>query len=285
MKKNIRRLGIIIASPFILFVLICVLVYLPPIQNFLVRTATRYASEATGMQISIGRISLGFPLDLVVHRTLVVNQGDTIADAGRLTAKVQLLPLLKKQIELDGLELADARVNTAGLIGGMKLEGEIGNLFVSSHGVDLSPETAIVNQLTLKDAHLSMCLADTTAQDTTASAPVYWKFQLQKIDFENVSFALQMPLDTLSMAVSVNRLALREGDVDLHRMAYSARTFLVEEGRFGFDTGSHPPLEEGLDPLHIAITDLNIGMDSLFYAGNDIRALKRFNGLGCYGCQ
>ena len=275
MKKNIRRLGIIIASPFILFVLICVLVYLPPIQNFLVRTATRYASEATGMQISIGRISLGFPLDLVVHRTLVVNQGDTIADAGRLTAKVHLLPLLKKQIELDGLELADARVNTAGLIGGMKLEGEIGNLFVSSHGVDLSPETAIVNQLTLKDAHLSMCLADTMAQDTTASAPVYWKFQLQKIDFENVSFALQMPLDTLSMTVSVNRLALREGDVDLHRMAYSARTFLVEEGRFGFDSGSHPPLEEGLDPLHIAITDLNIGMDSLFYAGNDIRALIR----------
>ncbi len=275
MKKNIRRLGIIIASPFILFVLVCVLVYLPPIQNFLVRTATRYASEVTGMQISIGRISLGFPLDLVVHHALVVNQGDTIADAGRLTAKVQLFPLFKKQIELDGLELAEARVNTAGLIGGMQLEGEIGNLFISSHGVDLSPETAIVNQLTLKDTHLSMCLADTTVQDTTASEPVYWKFQLQKIDFEDVSFALQMPLDTLSMAVSVNRLALRGGDVDLHRMAYSARTFALEEGKFGFDSGSLPPSEEGIDPSHIAITDFNLSMDSLYYAGNDIRAFIR----------
>ena len=275
MKKNIRRLGIIVASPFILFVLICVLVYLPPIQNFLVRTATRYASEATGMQISIGRISLGFPLDLVVHRALVVNQGDTIADAGRLTAKVQLLPLLKKQVELDGLELSDTRFHTADLISGMRLEGEIGSVFVSSHGVDLSPETAVVNQLTLKDTRLSMCLADTAAQDTAASAPVYWKFQLQKIDFENVSFALQMPLDTLSMAVSLHRLALREGNADLHRMAYSARSFALEEGRFSFDTGSLPPAEVGLDPSHIAVTGLNIGMDSLYYAGNDIRAFIR----------
>lgn len=97
MKKNIRRLGIIIASPLILFVVLCVLVYLPPIQNFLVNTATRYASEATGMQISIGRISLSFPLDLVVHRTLVINTGDTILYADRLTAQVQLLPLFKKR--------------------------------------------------------------------------------------------------------------------------------------------------------------------------------------------
>lgn len=275
MKKNIRRLGIVVASPFIFFILLCVLVYLPPIQNFLVRTATRYASEATGMQISIGRISLAFPLDLVVHQTLVINQGDTIADAGKLTAKVQLLPLLKKQVELDGLELSDTRFHTADLISGMKLEGEIGNIFISSHGVDLSPETAIVNQLTLKDTRLSMCLADTAAQDTVASSPVYWKFQLQKIDFENVSFALRMPLDTLSMAISVHRLALREGEVDLHRMAYSARSFALEKGRFGFDSGSLLSVKEGFDPSHLAITDLNIGMDSLYYAGNDIRALIR----------
>ena len=79
MKKSVRRLGIIVASPLVLFVIVCVLVYLPPIQNFLVNTATRYASEATGMQISIGRISLSFPLDLVVRRTLVDQFNQTLA--------------------------------------------------------------------------------------------------------------------------------------------------------------------------------------------------------------
>lgn len=275
MKKNIRRLGIIIASPLILFVVLCVLVYLPPIQNFLVNTATRYASEATGMQISIGRISLSFPLDLVVHRTLVINTGDTILYADRLTAQVQLLPLFKKKVELDGLELRKASVNTAGLIEGMTLKGDLGNLFIASHGVELSPETAIIDELTLKDTHLSMCLADTSAADTTASAPVYWKFRLRKIDFEDVSFAMQMPLDTLRMGIALDRLSLREGDVDLHQMAYAARTLSLEGGKATFESGTLAPIEKGIDPSHIVLTEINLRMDSLRYAGNDIHALIR----------
>lgn len=150
MKKYLRWTGIAVASPFILFILLCILIYIPPIQNFLVNTATRYASEATGMQISIGRISLSFPLDLVVNNTVIIDKQDTILNAKKLTAKIQLTPLLRKKIELDGLELSKASVNTANLIEGMTLKGNLGELFVSSHGVELDPETAIVNTLSLR---------------------------------------------------------------------------------------------------------------------------------------
>ena len=34
-----------------------------------------------------------------------------------------------------------------------------------------------------------------------------------------------------------------------------------------------PPIEKGLDPSHIAVTDINLQMDSLYYQGNNIRAL------------
>ena len=125
MKKYLRWTGIAIASPFILFILLCILIYIPPIQNFLVNTATRYASEATGMQISIGRISLSFPLDLVVNNTVIIDKQDTILNAKKLTAKIQLTPLLRKKIELDGLELSKASVNTANLIEGMTLKGNL----------------------------------------------------------------------------------------------------------------------------------------------------------------
>lgn len=86
-EKYLRWTGIAVASPFILFILLCILIYIPPIQNFLVNTATRYASEATGMQISIGRISLSFPLDLVVNNTVIIDKQDTILNAKKLTAK------------------------------------------------------------------------------------------------------------------------------------------------------------------------------------------------------
>lgn len=96
--------------------------------------------EATGMQISIGRISLSFPLDLVVNNTVIIDKQDTILNAKKLTAKIQLTPLLRKKIELDGLELSKASVNTANLIEGMTLKGNLGELFVSSHGVELDPK-------------------------------------------------------------------------------------------------------------------------------------------------
>lgn len=277
MKKYLRWTGIAIASPFILFILLCILIYIPPIQNFLVNTATRYASEATGMQISIGRISLSFPLDLVVNNTVIIDKQDTILNAKKLTAKIQLTPLLRKKIELDGLELSKASVNTANLIEGMTLKGNLGELFVSSHGVELDPETAIVNTLSLKDTHLSICMADTTASDTTSSQPVFWKIQLKNVDFENVSFAMQMPLGTFSMSTSLEKLSLRNGLVDLHKSAYSAGSLKLTNGSAYLDTNTLPAAE-GFDASHIGITNIKLDVDSAYYAGNDIYAnIRDFN--------
>lgn len=277
MRKYIRKIGIVVAFPVLLFMALCILIYLPPVQSFLVNTATRYASRATGMQISIGRISLSFPLDLVVHRALVINRNDTILDSDRLKVEIQLLPLFKQQIEVDGVRLEKTSVNTAGLLEGMVLKGYMGSLFISSHGVNPNPETAIVNELSLKDTHLSLCLTDTTVQDTASSSPIYWKIHLQKIDLERVSFNMHMPLDTLDMQVSAGVLSLRDGLVDLHRSAYSARAFMIKGGKFSLDSNPFPP-QDGLDPSHIDVTEMNIGMDSIYYAGNDIRALiHKFN--------
>lgn len=277
MKKYLRWTGIAVASPFILFILLCILIYIPPIQNFLVNTATRYASEATGMQISIGRISLSFPLDLVVNNTVIIDKQDTILNAQKLTAKIQLTPLLRKKIELDGLELSKASVNTANLIEGMTLKGNLGELFVSSHGVELDPETAIVNTLSLKDTHLSICMADTTASDTTSSQPVFWKIRLKNVDFENVSFAMQMPLDTFSMSTSLEKFSLRNGLVDLHKSAYSAGSLKLTNGSAYLDTNTLPAAE-GFDASHIGITNIKLDVDSAYYAGNDIYAnIRDFN--------
>ena len=188
MKKYIKWGGIALASPFILFIILCILIYIPAIQNFIVDKATSYASQATGMNIHIQRISLSFPLNLVVHETTVTNPQDTLLNVEKLTVKIQLLPLVKKQIEIDGVELKNASVNTVDLIEGMSLQGNLGELFLKSHGVDLTPETAVLNELTLKDANLKLCLADTTAQDTTQSAPTFWKFKLEKIDWPMWTF-------------------------------------------------------------------------------------------------
>lgn len=279
-KKQLRWTLWTIASPFILFIILCILIYLPPIQNFLVDKAAVYASEATGMNISVGRISLSFPLNLVVTDVDAASpHKDTLLSVRRLQVNVQLLPLLKKQVEVDGISLQGATVNSNDLIHGMRLNGTLGELFISSHGVALDPETAIVNKVLLKDTDLSLCLNDTAAADTAASDTTYWKIILQDIDLQNVSFALDMPLDSLSLAASLDNATLRDGLIDLHKSAYSLQTFQIKNGRVRYDSGrpsataSADSLSAGLDPSHIALTDIGVKLDSLYYEGRNMKAI------------
>lgn len=65
---------------------------------------------------------------------------DTLLSVRRLQVNVQLLPLLKKQVEVDGISLQGATVNSNDLIHGMRLNGTLGELFISSHGVALTPK-------------------------------------------------------------------------------------------------------------------------------------------------
>ncbi len=276
-RKYIRRTLWVIASPFILFIVLGILVYVPPVQNFLVDKAAVYASEAIGMHIAVGRISLSFPLNLVVTDIHAASlQNDTLLHVERLQLNVQLLPLLKKDVEVDGISLKGVTVDSNDLIDGMQLSGTLGELFVSSHGVELDPETAIVNKVLLKDADLSLCLNDTTASaDTTASDTLYWKIALHEIDFQNVSLSLDMPLDTLSLSASWKEAALRNGLVDLHKEAYSLETFRITNGRVKYDSGISlaDSLPKGFDPNHLTLTGIGVELDSLHYEGKNMKAI------------
>lgn len=180
---------------------------------------------------------------------------------------------------MDGISLQGATVNSNDLIHGMRLNGTLGELFISSHGVALDPETAIVNKVLLKDTDLSLCLNDTAAADTAASDTTYWKIILQDIDLQNVSFALDMPLDSLSLAASLDNATLCDGLIDLHKSAYSLQTFRIKNGRVRYDSGrpsataSADSLSAGLDPSHIALTDIGVKLDSLYYEGRNMKAV------------
>lgn len=60
------------------------------------------------------------------------------------------MPLLHQKVELDGMRLEGARVNTAGLIEGMTLRGKLDDMFVAAHGADLAKETLIVDNLQME---------------------------------------------------------------------------------------------------------------------------------------
>ena len=107
----------------VLVILISILLYIPPFQNFAVRLATEYASETTGMNIRIGQIRLSFPLNLTIRDVKVITPPDTLLSLESFQVNIRPLPLLKKEVLVDAIDLRGVKANTGNLIEGMEIKG------------------------------------------------------------------------------------------------------------------------------------------------------------------
>ena len=275
-RKWIKWVSWILLTPILLFVVLMVLLYVPPVQNFLRKQATSYASEATGMQINVGRIDLRFPLNLLVRDVEVIQVPDTLLTLGSLNVHVQAMPLFKGKIEVDDITLQQVTVNSADLIEGMKIRGVLGRFFLESHGVDLTDETAVINHVELSDTHIGLVLNDTatTEKTDTASVPINWKVDLHALSLKNVSFSMQLPADTMRMAARVSEASIKDVSADLKHQFYGLRSFLLTGTSVNYDTGNTQPVE-GFDPSHITLRDIRIGIDSVLYRGRNMNAVIR----------
>lgn len=284
MKNKWLKRGIwILFTPVVLFGLLIVLLYVPPVQSFLRQQVTAAASEATGMHITIDRIDLRFPLNLLVRGVLVTQPADspdeqrqdTILRLQSLNVRVQAWPLLHGQVEVDEVRLKQVAVNSMQLVDGVQVKGNLGSFFFESHGVDLSAEDAILNQILLENTHLQVMLADTTVQepDTTAT-DLNWKIALQRLRLKNVSVDLSMPLDSMNLAAHLGQLNLDDVAVDLKHQFYGWKKFLLSESSLRYDVGSGQPAE-GFDASHIALRDIRLSLDSVLTFGRHLHARLR----------
>lgn len=270
-----KRIGIVCLIPVVLVLLVSVLLYIPPVQNFAVKKAAYYAGKATGMQIGIERIRLSFPLNLTVRGVEVLTTpADTLLTLKSLTVNVRALPLLKKEVLVDAIDLEGVKVNTGTFIEGMEIKGVLGRLYAKADRINLSKEKVTLNTIDLSDTAITLLLNDTTTKADTTSTAVNWILNLQKINLDRVAFAMQMPADSLRLSTYIDKASLKDGIVDLGASHYGADLFTLTGSTLGYDADYQDPVA-GFDPSHIALSNVTISLDSLFYGGRDIKARIR----------
>lgn len=271
-KKWIKWIVIICLIPIGLVLLLAILLYIPPIQNFAVRQATRIASESTGMQISVDRIRLSFPLDLTVDGVEVLTSpADTLLTLQQVSARVNPLPLLRRVISVESLKLHDARVNSGDFVEGITINGTISDLSASADYINLTGEEATLNALHLSGAAITVRIDSLSQKEDTTSTPMNWKIRLGTIDLNSVCFGLDMPLDTLQMGAFIDQAHLRNGLVDLGLARYTVDRFTLSNSLIQYDGDDRQPLP-GLDPAHIALSNVNTEIRSILYHDKEIGA-------------
>ena len=274
MKKVLKWLGIAVLVPILLIVILAVLLYLPPVQNWAVKKVVAIASEKTCLEISIERVSLEFPLDLGIEgfRALhkndsIVNQTDTIADVRKMVCDVRLLPLFQKRVVIDELSLTDANLNTNGFISDLRVKGCLQELWLSSDGIDLDQETVEVNGARLSEARLDIALSDTAAVDTTEST-MKWIVNADSVSILKSSLMIHLPGDTLNAQAYMGRAVAREVLADLGGKIYRVGSLDWTQGRLNYDNRFEPEVS-GLDYNHLALSDINLCVDSIEYAASN----------------
>lgn len=263
----------ILLSPVLLFVLLTFLIYLPPVQNWLVDKVAAYASEETGMEITVNHVDLSFPLDLGVDGIRVIHQPDTIADVERLVVDVQLLPLFGGKVVVNQLEINNTQLNTNGFVESAKVKGRFSRLFVKSDGIDLHRETVEVNGARLEDAQLDIVLNDSVPEDTTTSQN-RWKIHIDEALVQRSDIALHMPGDTMSVRMHMGSLTAREAQVDLETETYTVQQVDWDNGALQYDQNFQPRID-GLDYNHLDLSHISIGIDSIYYHDPTLRLVMR----------
>ena len=283
MKKYVRWACVVVLTPLLLIVLFTVLLYLPPVQNWAVKQVAAYASESTGMDVSVKHVELVFPLKLGVDGIKVLqpvdslktssnlalrNTKDTVADIQKIVVDVQLLPLLEKQVMVDELHFTHMKVNTTNFIHEARIKGTVGNMNLKAHGIDLGKEHVNVNNAVLADAKLSVELSDTVPQDTTPSSN-FWKINIQRLKLKNTDFTLHMPGDTLQVNAYFGAALARNTYLDLYKGLYQVGSLDWQKGRVNYDQNFETPVS-GIDFNHLALADVALKADSFYYCDSKL---------------
>ena len=271
MRKVFKWTGIAALTPVLLFFILAVLLYLPPIQNWAAQKVAGIVSKNTGMEVSVGHVRLEWPLNLGIEDFKAIKQNDslpqikdTIADVGRVVADVRLWPLLKKQVVINQLSLHQAKINTNGFISDVRIKGSLEELWLSSKGIDLGKETVEVNGARLTDALLDIALSDTAAADTTESK-VKWLINADSLSLNKTALTLHLPGDTLNVAAYFGKAVARDATIDLYQGIYQTSGLDWHNGTLNYDNRWEHPIK-GFDYNHIDLKDIHLAADTIRYS-------------------
>ena len=259
-------LGIVL-TPIFLFLLLFVLIYCPPVQKFAVDKAAEMLSEEMGMEVSVERVRLKFPLDLSMGGVLAIHEGDTVLDARELDLTMKPLPLFQLQAEVDGFHLYDAKLNTKGMIDAAIIKGNLAELSLDSHSTDIKQGLAVVNKALLRDADLQVLLNDSVPEDTST---IDWRVQLVELSLQKVKLAVLLTPNADSTWVTANLGEMQtKAYIDLKESAYRVDWLDMKESAIAYDLQKEPRKPQQFDSNHLLFEDVCLKIDSLSYVGDD----------------
>jgi hypothetical protein len=260
--------------PLALLLTVVGLLYVPGVFNAVVQRALPWVDHAAGMQITINRAELSFPLHVAVDGLTVTTPtvADTMLTAADARASVGLLPLLRGNIAVDNAVVRHGFYQMGGA-DSLYVAADIDSVGAAAL-INLSRNSIDVSHAALDGARLKVILGpDTTSApvDTTSVEP--WLITLRNVSLRRVDYNMTMALaagvDTVS--ASLADAALNFGTIRVaDTICINAGTLTIDVPRALY-AAAGSTVEPGLNPTRLSLSDISAQVDSFAMQGLQLR--------------
>lgn len=210
----------------LLFIVVAVpvAIYIPAVQDFAKNIALKKVKESTGMDITINRLRLKFPLKVNLQGVRVIEAtGDTMATLGSADVSVKLLPLFKGNVEAGGIDIKKLAYNMGTPDSAICLKAEVDKFTLDGGEMQLKENRIDLGNALLDGGRVTLLLKDTVTPektDTAASKPLFIK--ARRIEIKNLDYRMAMLPTIDSLYTHIPDVELRNGVIDLGKNSVDA---------------------------------------------------------------
>ena len=145
MKKALKYIAIVLISLLVLLLTLPLSIYIPAVQRWGKNEISGYVGRSTGMELSIGKLSLKFPFRLQIDDILLLTSSrDTLLQSSSIQVGVAPAALLRGQVQIQKIALNETL---------FRFSNSDSTLLLSANIKQFSTQKANVN---LKDFHISL---------------------------------------------------------------------------------------------------------------------------------
>ena len=106
MKKALKYIAIVLISLLVLLLTLPLSIYIPAVQRWGKNEISGYVGRSTGMELSIGKLSLKFPFRLQIDDILLLTSSrDTLLQSSSIQVGVAPAALLRGQVQIQKIAL------------------------------------------------------------------------------------------------------------------------------------------------------------------------------------
>lgn len=206
-----KTLLFIVGGLVSLVMLAIVAIYIPAVQDFALQRALTAVNRGDSLHVEVGRLRLRPPLKLEVDRALVVIQGDTMLQAGRVDVDVALRAIFYGNAAVDNINLEEIRLAIGNRDSALYLGALVNHAVVDDASYSLWNKQLDVSRLSVDGASVALDLqptpSDTVTKPESESLPL--DITVKEVALKNLGYSMTMPpvIDSLTASVPDGRMS------------------------------------------------------------------------------